>query len=64
MFVHTPEDRGEIHESAIIDPTAELDEGVTVGPYSIVGTGRAHRRAYPGGVARLSSATPRLARTA
>ena len=39
MFVHTPEDRGEIHESAIIDPTAELDEGVTIGPYSIVGPG-------------------------
>jgi len=39
MFLHTPEDRSSVHQSAIIDPTAELGEGVVIGPYSIVGPG-------------------------
>lgn len=28
-----------IHSTAIIDPAASLDEGVTVGPYSVIGNG-------------------------
>ena len=30
---------GEIHPTAIVDPHAELAEGVSVGAYSIIGPG-------------------------
>jgi UDP-N-acetylglucosamine acyltransferase len=33
MAVTTPE----IHPTAVVDPKAQLAEGVTVGPYSIIG---------------------------
>lgn len=41
---------GEIHSTAIVDPTAEIHETARIGPYAIVGPGvtvGAHSRIYP-----------------
>jgi UDP-N-acetylglucosamine acyltransferase len=37
MLLSTRSPRVEIHATAIVDETAELDDGVTVGPYSVIG---------------------------
>lgn len=37
MLLSSRSSRVEIHQTAIVDPSAELEDGVSVGPYSIVG---------------------------
>lgn len=51
--VHAPPG---VHESAVVDPSAELGEGVSIGPFCIVGAGRG---SAPG---RASSVIARSAR--
>ncbi len=36
-FYPEPPGSGEIHDTAVIDPTARIGEGVTIGPYAVIG---------------------------
>ncbi len=37
----------DIHPTAIVDPAAELGDGLVIGPYCVIGAGRAARRRLP-----------------